>query len=389
MKRKPETMVGEHPVSAESRTAYCPNGTLRVFMRSDYPKDPQPPAPHEIVSIQQFMHRFILPSIAGCANVASYRARVASACFKIVIVLMTATLATEHVRGATPVPDGFTSKLIKANGQQIHCVVGGSGSAILLVHGYPETWYEWRKLMPVLARTHTVIAVDLRGVGDSSVPATGYDKKTLAVDLHEAMIALGFPHAVVVGHDWGGPVAYAYAAQFRDSVDKLVLIEGPPFGPWTKNVNIFWFFDFFRLPGYAEKILPGREKEFLSYFYKNEQFHRVPGAFDDESIDLYTKAYAKKGHMEASYQLYRTIETDVKDNTEFAKSLLEIPVLAIGAEAGAGEHIAEYTRHVASKVSPLVFSETGHFIPEERPAALAEKIEAFIAGNPVPPVWKP
>jgi pimeloyl-ACP methyl ester carboxylesterase len=287
------------------------------------------------------------------------------------------------------VPAGFRSQMKDLGDARIHYVIGGEGPPILLVHGWPETWYEWRKMMPALAKRFTVIAPDLRGMGDSSLERTGYDKKTLATDLHHLMVKLGYPKATLVGHDWGASVGYAYAAQYRDAVTRLVLIEGIAFGPWVGTNEPYWFFSLLRLPDqYAERLIAGREKQFLSYFYRNDAFHVVPGAFDDASIAVYERSFARPGRMDPSYGLYRTIDQDVKDNIELAKTPLAMPVLAIGAQQGGGDFIIKATRAVAPGATPLVFENTGHFIPEERPAELVGVIEDFIDGKPVPAIWK-
>jgi pimeloyl-ACP methyl ester carboxylesterase len=260
---------------------------------------------------------------------------------------------------------------------------------MLLIHGWPETWYEWRKMMPLLARRFTVVAADLRGCGDSSLEPSGYDKKTLAQDMRKLMLKLGFRSAIVVGHDWGGPVAYAYAAQYRDAVEQLVLIEGAPLGPWTQNTNQFWFFNFLRIPGYAEKVLRGREREFLHYFYDNEEMHVVPGSFDPASIEAYGRAYAREGRMGPSYGLYRSIDQDVRDNAELAKQPLNMQILAVGAEKGAGGFVAQGARQVGVRVTPVLFRDTGHFIPEERPEALTDLIFQFVDGKPVAEELRP
>lgn len=291
-------------------------------------------------------------------------------------------------RADAAVPAGFRSQTTDLGDVKIHYVVGGTGSPLLLIHGWPETSYEFRKMLPILAQRHTVIAPDLRGAGESSVPATGYDKKTLAGDMHRLMVRLGHEHAVVVGHDWGAAVAYAYAAQFRDAVDKLVLAEGAPFGSWMPTLEPIWFFHFLRIPGYAEGLVKGRERQFLTYFYRNDEFHVVK-AFDDATVDTYVRVFSRPGRMEAGYALYRTIDADVRDNTELAKTPLAIPVLAVGAKAGSGELIARFTGATAAQVTGVLMNETGHFIPEERPEAFAALIEDFIAGRPIPAEWKP
>ena len=284
---------------------------------------------------------------------------------------------------------GFASHIVDVGSARLHCLVGGKGPALLLIHGWPETWYEWRKMMPALARHHTVIAPDLRGFGDSSLEPSGYDKKTLASDMHALLMKLGHPTADVVGHDWGGPVAYAYAAQYPKAVRKLVMVEGAPFGPWMETIEPIWFFHFLRLPGgYAEKLITGREREFLRYFYDNREMN-VVRAFDEPVIDVYSRAYARPGRMGPSYGLYRSIDQDVLDNIAFSRTKLVIPVLAIGAQKGSGELVSKSARAVAESVTSILFKSTGHFIPEERPDELTNVIEAFLAGSPVPATWSP
>ena len=298
-----------------------------------------------------------------------------------------ADTATTHV--TTGVPPGFKSATADLGDIKIHYVIGGSGPPLLLVHGWPETWYEWRKMMPGLAAHYTVIAPDLRGMGDSSLAASGYDKKTLGQDMYRLMTKLGYTKATLIGHDWGAPVAYAYAAQYRDAVEQLVMIEGAPMGSWLPTTDLLWFFPFLRIPGYAEQILPGREREFLRYFYDNADFHVVPGAIDATSIDVYSRAYARPDRMMPTYGLYRSIPQDVRDTDEFAKRPLSIPVLAIGAERGAGELVAQSARKLATHVTPVLFKKTGHFIPEERPEPLLAIVLQFLHAKPVVAVWQP
>lgn len=295
---------------------------------------------------------------------------------------------TENTVVTVGVPRGFESRIADLGDLKIHYVAGGSGAPLLLLHGWPETWYEWRKMLPLLAARYTVIAPDLRGMGDSSLTPTGYDKKTLAQDMHRLMAQLGHGKVTVIGHDWGAPVAYAYAAQHRNAVDRLVLVEGAPMGSWLPTTDLIWFFPFLRIPGYAEKILPGREREFLHYFYENDDFH-VVHAFDPATIEIYSRAYARPGRMTPTYGLYRSIPQDVRDTDRFAKQPLTIPVLAIGAERGSGELIVQSARKIASRVTPVVFRQTGHFIPEERPEALTDTVLQFLEGKAVAAEWRP
>ena len=308
----------------------------------------------------------------------------------ICTVIAAIALATGSARADVDpgIPPGFRSQIADLGDVKIHYVIGGTGAPLLLIHGWPESWYEFRKMLPVLAKHHTVIAADYRGAGDSSAPATGYVKKTMAADLHRLMVKLGYPRATVLGHDWGGSIAYAYAAQFRDGVDKLVMAEGGPFGPWMPSAEPIWFFHFLRIPGYAERLARGRERAFLEYFYRNDEFH-VVRAFDDATVDRYVRTFAQPGRMEASFGLYRTIDQDIRDNAELARVPLEIPVLAVGAQAGAGDAIARFARATAHHVTAVVMAQTGHFIPEERPDALIEIVEHFLANEAVPATWTP
>lgn len=293
------------------------------------------------------------------------------------------------------VPAGFSSRFATANGVRLHYVIGGSGSPILLIHGWPEDWYEWRKAMPLLARDHTVIAVDLRGFGWSEITATGYDRRTLAKDLYELMQGLGYQKVTVVGHDWGASVAYAYAATYRDAVDRLVVAEGTPKGPWSREQttplihNPYWFFGFFEIPNYAETVLAGHEKQFLDWFYRSKVFHVVPGGFSDADIEYYETTYSRSGRFAASLKLYRTLDQDIADNAVLSQTPLTIPVLAVGAQRGLGEGVPAAMRHFAHSVTPVLMSETGHFLVEERPEAFVEIVETFLAGQPVAPTWTP
>ncbi|WP_214472667.1 alpha/beta hydrolase [Mesorhizobium sp. dw_380] len=294
---------------------------------------------------------------------------------------------------AADIPAGFQSRF--ADGIGIHYVIGGKGPPILLIHGWPEDWREWRKVMSLLAAKHTIIAVDLPGFGESQVAASGYDKKTLAEDLFRFMASLKYQRATIVGHDWGGPIAYAYAAIHREAVDKLVIVEGAPDGPWTAKQSLpflhnpLWFFGFFEIPDFAERVLAGHEREFLDWFYRNKQFHVVPGGFSEADIAYYEGVYAQPGRLAASLQVYRTIDRDIADNIEFSRKPLSIPVLAVGASYGLGRAVAASMGQVAANVSAVLMQDTGHFIPEERPEALSELIDAFLSGRTVLQDWRP
>ncbi|WP_193196829.1 alpha/beta fold hydrolase [Nostoc sp. MG11] len=162
----------------------------------------------------------------------------------------------------------FTHHTIQVNGVRLHYVVGGKGDLVVLLHGYAQTWYEWRKIMPALAEHYTVIAPDLRGAGDSDKPLTGYDKRSLANDIYQLVKQLGFQQVYLVGHDIGLMVAYAYAAAHPDDVKRLVVIDAPIPGvePWEEVITspMVWHFAFHAVPNLPEALVAGRERTYLS-----------------------------------------------------------------------------------------------------------------------------
>ena len=192
------------------------------------------------------------------------------------------------------IPDGFTEKTARVNGVTLNYATGGTGPAVVLLHGYPQTWYMWRKVMPALAEQYTVIAPDLRGSGGSDAPATGYDKASLAEDIHQLLLALGHADEVsLVGHDIGGTVAYAYAAAHRDSIRRLTIIESPQideslyqFPSVTPAGPGFWNFGFFMLDnGLPERIVSGREDTWIAGFV--DWLAVVKGAVDPDAVSEY------------------------------------------------------------------------------------------------------
>ena len=237
--------------------------------------------------------------------------------------------------------DTFTSRYVQANGIRQHAVVGGEGPALLLVHGWPETWYAWRLLMPTLAQNHTVVAVDQRGIGLTEKPSDGYDAGTLATDLVALMDELGHQRFAVVGHDTGVVVSYALAADYPDRVDRLAVAEipGPPlpdhspplFVPAPVN-NRLWHIPFNRAGGeIAEQLVEGREKIFYGY-----EFTIQGGHLPEELVDYYVDLVSEPGALPGSFAFYREWDATMAQNGDRAATPLTMPVLAIGGEkAGA------------------------------------------------------
>jgi len=270
-----------------------------------------------------------------------------------------------------------------SDGVRIHYLIGGAGPPVVLLHGYPETWYAWRKVMPLLAAQYTVVAPDLRGFGDSSHPAGGYDRKTMAGDIRELIRRLGYDRVVLAGHDWGGSTAVAYATTWPDEVRRLVVIEAQPRGPWSEQDPGFrepWFYGFHRIPGFAETIVAGHERQYLAWFYR--AFALAPDAIAEAEIDEYMRSYGAPDGMRTGFELVRALPVDVENNRVAMAHRIDLPVLAVGGDRSLGARVAENLAHLASNVQSAVVENCAHFVPEEQPAKTAELILRFFAEGP-------
>jgi pimeloyl-ACP methyl ester carboxylesterase len=270
-----------------------------------------------------------------------------------------------------------------SGGVRIHYLIGGAGPPVVLLHGYPETWYAWRKVMPQLAARHTVIAPDMRGFGDSSHPARGYDRKTMAADIRELVRGLGYERVLLAGHDWGGSTAVAYATTWPAEVRRLVVVEAQPRGPWSEQDPGFrepWFYGFHRIPGFAETIVAGHERQYLAWFYHN--FAVAPDAIAEADIDEYMRSYGGPDGMRPGFELVRALPVDVENNRLAMARRIGLPVLAVGGDRSLGKRVADNLAHLASNVEPVVVENCAHFIPEEQPSKTAELILRFFTENP-------
>ncbi len=280
----------------------------------------------------------------------------------------------------------FSHHTSQANGIKLHYVTGGTGDAVVLLHGYPETWYSWRKIMPALAAAnYTVIAVDLRGLGESEITLSGYDKRTIAEDVHQLLEGLNIRKFILVSHDWGGSVAYSLANAYPDIVFKLVVIESSIAGfGMEKSMNVAeggsWHFGFF-MSEFAEKLTEGREREFLTDFAFKGKLVFNKNAFSQADIDEYIRRYTKPGGMTAGFNYYRTALDDVKYNQENFTDKLQMPVLAIGGDKSLGESVAASLKLVAEHIESIVIKDSGHFIAEEQPEELMNKLLTFFDGK--------
>jgi pimeloyl-ACP methyl ester carboxylesterase len=291
------------------------------------------------------------------------------------------------VAGAPNLPAGFAdtfeSRFVNTGEVQLHAVVGGEGPALLLVHGWPETWYAWRHLMPALARDFTVVAVDQRGIGLSDKPAGGYDTGTQARDLIGLMDALGHEQFAVVGHDTGFAISYALAADHPERVERVALLEipgspgtlpAPPlFLPAPLNDRL-WHLGFNRIDKLNEQLVTGREDLFFGW-----EFDAAAKKLPDDVIDYYVGLLSNPDSLRGSFGWYRALETTIAQNEQRKNSPLAMPVLAIGGAASFGENAGNATKLVADDVQSLVIPDTGHFLAEESPDELLAALTEFLA----------
>jgi pimeloyl-ACP methyl ester carboxylesterase len=281
----------------------------------------------------------------------------------------------------------FSHHTVSVNGIQLHYVIGGHGNPVVLLHGWPETWYAWHKVMPALAKTYTVIVPDLRGLGDSSKPPTGYDGKTVAEDIHQLVTKLGFKTIFLVGHDWGTQVAYSYAAAHPTEVKRLAVMELtiPGFAPPGRPP--LWWGVFHQIRDVPEALVQGKELIYLSWFYHNLSFN--PAAITQADIDEYVSHYSAPGGMRAGFEYYRAFPQDAIENMNYSKTKLTMPVLALGGGyiPTFGGNITMPTiiygmQQLAQNVQGIKVPNSGHFIPEERPDFVIKMLDNFFGvGN--------
>jgi pimeloyl-ACP methyl ester carboxylesterase len=278
-----------------------------------------------------------------------------------------------------PFPASFRTQDIKTDGATIHVRVGGKGPAVILLHGFGDTGDMWAPVAAALAGKHTVIVPDLRGMGLSSHPEGGYDKKTQGGDVARVLDALEIDKADLVTHDIGNMVGYAFAAQFPSRVTRWVIIDAPlpGIGPWDEILRspMLWHFNF-RGPD-VERLVKGRERIYLDRFYN--ELSANPKAIDEATRRHYARLYARPGNMHAAFNQFAAFTQDATDNKVFLdKGKLTMPVLALGGDHSFGTQMAAIMRVVASDVSQDVIANSGHWVMEEQPRQTTAKIVAFI-----------
>jgi pimeloyl-ACP methyl ester carboxylesterase len=276
-------------------------------------------------------------------------------------------------------PANFRTEKIDTNGATIHVRVGGEGPAVVLLHGFGDTGDMWAPLAPMLAQDHTVVVPDLRGMGLSSYPEDGYDKKTQGSDIAHVLDKLKIEQADLVTHDIGNMVGYAFAAQYPRRVTRWVAMDAPlpGIGLWDEIIRspVLWHFNF-RGPD-VERLVAGRERIYLDRFWN--ELSADPKSIDEGARQHYAELYARPGAMHAAFNQFAAFAQDATDNQALAaKGKLTMPVLAIGADKSFGTAMAEDLRFVAVDVTPLVITNSGHWLMEEQPEAIIAGIRTFL-----------
>ncbi len=267
----------------------------------------------------------------------------------------------------------------EANGVRLHYLLAGQGPAVILLHGFGETSHMWLPVIARLAAHHTVIAPDLRGAGQSAKPEGGYDKKSMAVDIHALAESLKLGKVAVVGHDIGLMVAYAYAAQFPDEVDRIALMDAflPGVGQWQ---NVWLLRDLWHFHFYGEtplKLVRGRERIYLEHFWNDfaaDRHHSIP----ETDRRLYAADFAKPGAIEAGFSWFRNFEQDARDFAGFAETRLTMPMLVLSGEKAGGQFLIDQGRLVDDRVEGVIIKGSGHWLVEEAPDQTIPALITFL-----------
>jgi len=276
-------------------------------------------------------------------------------------------------------PPDFRVEDIATDGASIHVRVGGKGPAVVLLHGFGDTGDMWAPVAAALVKNHAVVVPDLRGMGLSSHPEGGYDKRTQACDIAQVMGALGVENAALVTHDIGNMVGYALAAQYPKRVTKWVVIDAPlpGIGPWDEIVRspMLWHFNFHGPD--VERLVAGRERIYLDRFWN--ELSANPAAIDEATRQHNAELYARPGAMRSAFNQFAAFNQDAEDNKVFAtQSNLSLPVLALGGDHSFGTQMGDIMRLVATNVTTGVIRDSGHWVMEEQPAETTAAIVDFL-----------
>jgi pimeloyl-ACP methyl ester carboxylesterase len=274
---------------------------------------------------------------------------------------------------------GFSERSAEVNGVRLRYSIGGKGSPVVLLHGYAQTGHMWGPVLQPLAARHTVIVPDLRGAGGSSKPETGYDKKNMAADIRALVKSLGFDKISIVGHDIGLMVAYAYAAQYPESTERVILMDAflPGIGDW-KSVWLLrdlWHFHFYGETPLA--LVKGRERTYFEHFWNDfaaDRNHSVSEA--DRRI--YAEAYAQPGGMRAGFEYFKNLERDAEDFAKLGASKLPMPMLILTGEKAGGQFLIDQGKLVANDVKGVIVRGSGHWLIDEAPQVVVPAIVEFL-----------
>jgi pimeloyl-ACP methyl ester carboxylesterase len=281
---------------------------------------------------------------------------------------------------------GVEHHLAEVGDIRVHWVTAGAGEPVVLLHGWPQTWYEWRHLIPLLAGRYRVIAPDLRGWGETERPAGGYEVATAAADIARLLDHLGVGAAHVIGHDWGTPIGYYLAATARDRVASFVALEasipgagGEELLDFSRAWNPLWFFPFLATPELPQQLISGGRQEIFFTWMLQQMSRSTPGALTAEDIAVYTRAYGDDDAVRSSCAYYVNTWTSARQIRDAAQIPLGIPVLAVAGERSLGQNMIDCVRRLAPGADGVILPGCGHLVPEERPSELAGLVTEFLA----------
>ena len=293
-----------------------------------------------------------------------------------------ATAALIGAQAAAAQDVKIEDRFADVNGIRMHYLVAGKGDPVILMHGYAQNSHMWRPTMRELAKTHLVVAPDLRGFGDTTKAESGYDKKSMAVDVHELAKKLGIGKAAIAGHDIGLMVAYAYAAQYSDEVTRIALLDAfiPGVGDTT---NLFllkdlWHFHFYGPTPLA--LVKGRERIYFEHFW-NDFAADGKKSVSEADRQFYVSKYALPGAMKAGMEVFRNFDQDAKDNAVFAKTKLRMPMLVLGGEKSGGDFLIAQGKMVADNVEGVIITGSGHWLVDEAPGQGIPRLVEFFNGS--------
>ncbi|WP_148253429.1 alpha/beta fold hydrolase [Aidingimonas lacisalsi] len=277
----------------------------------------------------------------------------------------------------------FTHSMVEAEGIRFHTVSGGQGFPVLLMAGFPQSWYAWRRVMPLLCDHFHVVAIDLPGQGDSDKPIEGYDTRTTGDRVHALAKTLGFERYHIGSHDIGSWVAYPFAARFAEEVGRLVMLDANIPGVTLKSTIEVgphnwkaWHFFFHQVADLPEILITGRERSYIEWFFQSKTYNPA-GTFSQADIDEYERVYKQPGNLRGALEYYRAVLEDVEQNKSLATTKIETPILALGGDVGMSPDIFEAMKPLASDIEGGVVRHCGHYMPEEQPEEIGEKMIDF------------